>query len=70
MDTPRCDYIPLWSTEDSRCSNPASVRVLHSHNAGIDPEYRNRCLIHVRQQLGPSVAAVWDTVEQAWLSVD
>jgi len=46
------------------------VRVLHSHNAGIDPEYRNRCLIHVRQQLGPSVAAVWDAVEQAWVAVD
>lgn len=70
MDQPRCDYIPLWSAEEHRCTNPASVRVLRSHNAGVDPDYQYRCLFHVRRHLGPSVAAVWDNVDQTWLAVD
>jgi hypothetical protein len=70
MEQPRCDYIPLWASVDSRCPHPASVRVLRSHNGGFDPDYRNRCLFHARRELGPSVAAVWNASEQTWLPAD
>jgi hypothetical protein len=70
MDQPRCDYIPLWRTMEFRCTNPASVRVRRSHNAGIDPDCRDRCLFHIRRELGPPVAAVWDASEQARLPAD
>lgn len=70
MDQPRCDYIPLGSTEEARWPNPASVQVFRNHNPGIDPEPRDRCLIHVRRQHGPSDAAGWDAVDHSWLAVD
>lgn len=70
MEQPRCDYIPLWASVDSRWTQQVSIRILRSHNGGFDPDYRDRCLLHARRELGPSVAAVWDASEKTWLPAD
>ena len=60
MTITRCDYVPRPGKRRHRCPRPAVLRVLHSHGAGVDPEYQERCLQHARAHLGPLVAAVWD----------
>lgn len=64
--TPRCDYIPMWSSSDHRCAKPALVRVLWSHGAGINPVYKDRCLAHASGEFGPHIAAYWDTESGEW----
>jgi hypothetical protein len=46
------------------------VRVLYRHGGGVKPEYRERCLLHAREHLGPKVGAVWDALRRQWMAVD
>jgi len=52
--------------EAIRCERRAAVRVLFRHGAGIAPEYREKCLFHVRADLGPLVGAIWDPLSGEW----
>ncbi len=71
-DTPRCDFVPIrmWIGEGDRCENPAQVKVLRSHGAGINPVYKDRCIAHAIGALGPAIAAYWDPDREEWLSTD
>jgi len=72
---PTCDYVGPrrgWPgsphiIEGSRCRRPAAVRILYRHGEGVDPEYRERCLIHTRGNLGPMIGAIWDTQRAEWV---
>jgi len=69
-ERPRCDHIPQWGSSEHRCRRDAQVRVLGRHDAGITPEYRDRCLQHAVWALGPDVAGIWDEEAGMWRSTD
>ncbi len=74
---PPCDYIGFpgrgWPgsphIKGNRCRRPAAVRILYRHGEGIDPEYRQRCLLHTRGNLGPMIGAIWDTQRAEWVGL-
>lgn len=67
---PRCDYVPRPGNAAHRCDRPAVVRVLYRHGAGVNPEYRERCLVHAAGHLGPGVGALWDPLHREWVGTD
>lgn len=69
-DTPRCDYVPLWSDASHQCANDAVVKVFRRHKAGINPEYKDRCLAHANGAFGPAIAAYWDRDKEKWHPTD
>jgi hypothetical protein len=69
-EDPRCDYVPRPGNPAHRCRRPAAVRVLYSHGNGVNPEYRERCLMHAADHLGPGVGALWDPLASRWVGTD
>jgi hypothetical protein len=69
-ENPRCDYVPRPGNPAHRCRRPAAVRVLYRHGTGVNPEYRERCLMHAADHLGPGVGALWDPLTRAWVGTD
>ena len=67
---PRCDYVPRPGNAAHRCDRPAVVRVLYRHGAGVNPQYRERCLVHAAGHLGPGVGALWDPLRREWVGTD
>jgi hypothetical protein len=67
---PRCDYVPRPGDSAYRCRRPAAMRVLYRHGTGVDPCYRERCLLHAAEHLGPKVAALWDPLKREWVGTD
>jgi hypothetical protein len=68
--TPRCDYIPMWSGNEHRCTNEARLRVFKRHAAGVNPVYKDRCLVHASGAFGPGIAAYWDSNLNEWRPTD
>ncbi|MCZ6663416.1 MAG: hypothetical protein O6951_10915 [Actinobacteria bacterium] len=62
----RCDYFPLGSRREHRCTNKALVRVLGKHEAGIDPEHKDRCLAHAVSVLDSVIVAFRDPDSGEW----
>ena len=69
-DTPRCDYVPMWSNAEHRCPKSAQFKVFRSHGAGVNPVYKDRCVAHAVTALGAGVAAYWDTDREEWRPTD
>ncbi len=67
---PRCDYVPMWSSPEHQCSHEALVRVLRRHRAGVNPEYKDRCLAHAASAFGPQIVAYRDPDNGGWRPTD
>ena len=63
---PRYHHIPLGSSPEHRCTNKALVRALGKHEAGIDPEHKDRCLAHAVSVLDSVIVAFRDPDSGEW----